>query len=217
MLKNMPTAASGRLVRRTKLEPHQKTYRINQHRDAFPLLKEEFDGRCVYSGQHVSLAGGDSQMEVDHFDPRTKTKTRQSYFDYVLATAHCNGKKWDYPLTGKPRRKIRGAVPLINPCEERDYGLHIFEDPRSCRLWGATERGRTQIRQLDLNAPHFVEERRMRAYDWSLIENPGPIRANPKEPLDKIADVINQLRRHAEQSIPRWEVKEAPPDHDWVD
>ncbi len=213
----MPIAASGRLVRRTKLEPHQRTYRVGRHRDAFPLLKEEFAGRCVYSGQHSSRAGGDSQMEVDHFDPKTKTKSKQDYFDYVLATAHCNGKKSNYPLVRNTRKKIRSAVDLINPCEEKDYGYHIFEDPNSCRIWGATERGINHIRQLDLNAPHFIEERSQRAYDWSLIENPSPIRATPKEPLEKIADIIGALRRHADQSIPKWDVKEAPPDYVWLD
>jgi hypothetical protein len=47
---------------------------------------------------------------------------------------------------------------LLNPCKETDYGEHIFEDPATGELKGASPPGCTQIRICDLNAPHLVEE-----------------------------------------------------------
>jgi hypothetical protein len=98
-------------------------------------------------------------MEVDHFDPRQKNNPIQNYCNLFLATRHCNGAKGDYwPAEAEWALDIR----LLNPCEEEDYGTHIFEHPVTHRLIGLTRPGRNQIRVCDLNAPHLVEERKQR-------------------------------------------------------
>ena len=54
------------------------------------------------------------------------------------------------------------GIRFLNCCEEWDYGVHLFEDTQTHRLFGSTPAGRYHIRMCDLNAPHFVRERRER-------------------------------------------------------
>ena len=109
--------------------------------------------------RHVENSGGKRHMDVDHFDPKLRGKKRNAYANLMLATHHCNMMKnatWTKVTAG-------GPVKLINPCEESDYGVHLFEDPVTHELVGITERGRLQIDTMDLNHPTFVRERRERS------------------------------------------------------
>ena len=76
--------------------------------------------------QHTALAGGPKAMEVDHFDPTLEGEERNAYSNLLLATRHCNlakGDRW-------PNEEDRAAgIRFLNPCEEQDYGVHLFEDP----------------------------------------------------------------------------------------
>lgn len=110
--------------------------------------------------RHERFAGGESQMEVDHFDPTLSGQKRHVYRNLYLASAHCNGKKSDYWPTAAERRV---GIRLLDPCAEIDYGKHIFEDPCSHELVGITPAGRYHIDICDLNAKTFVDERRRRA------------------------------------------------------
>lgn len=99
-------------------------------------------------------------MEVDHFDPTLKKAARHAYQNLMLATAHCNNfkrKKW--PHAALRRANIR----FLNPTLEQDYGVHIFENPETHELVGATPAGHYHIDMLDLNNETFLFERRNRA------------------------------------------------------
>lgn len=99
-------------------------------------------------------------MEVDHFDPRRKRDPIQTYENLFLSTRHCNLKKRDFwPSLAEQKQGIR----FLNCCQEADYGTHIFEDPATHEVFGITPAGRYHVRMCDLNAPHFVEERRTRS------------------------------------------------------
>ena len=100
---------------------------------------------------------------------------------------------------------------MINPCQEIDYGNHIFEDPNSHLLWGANATGRWHIRQLKLNAPHLVRERTTRTKLRLLWENPElqPLRATG-DSFSAMADQLDTLRRIIEEGITQWPLKPAP-------
>ena len=143
--------------------------------------------------QHMKRAGGKRCMEVDHFRPRGSH--RNLFTNLVPATRHCNGSKSQtWPTKGQQREGIR----LINPFIERDYGKHIFEDPTSNRLVGVTPAGQYQIIVCDLNAPHFVEERKDRSRIHKLLESSGNVTGS----LDDAKHAITELRRELEQMIP---------------
>jgi hypothetical protein len=149
--------AEGRV---SKGKGPSKQLRRHTYRDAKPDLMQDFDGRCAYSMQHASRAGGARCMEVDHFDPRLKRNKIQQYANLMLASRHCNGAKSDtWPTSEQALRGVR----LINPCLEHDYGVHIVEDPETHELVEVTPPGRYQILVCDLNAPHLVLERTQRA------------------------------------------------------
>jgi hypothetical protein len=133
----------------------------NYRKYAFPALQRDFGDRCAYSMQHRRRAGGSMMlMEIDHFDPTLKGRKRHRYSNLFLASRYCNNKKrgnWPSPAA------VARGVRFLNCCEEQDYGEHIFEDPATHRLVGASPAGKYHVRVLDLNAPHLVEERAERA------------------------------------------------------
>jgi hypothetical protein len=138
---------------RQKLRPH------NYRERALPFLLADFAERCAYSMQHVSRPGLRS-MEVDHFNPKLPARTRNSYKNLFLATRHCNNsKRQHWPSPTQQGRGLR----FLNCCEEQDYGEHIFEDRETHRVVGVSPPGRYHIRMCDLNAPHFIKERRDRS------------------------------------------------------
>jgi len=55
------------------------------------------------------------------------------------------------------------GVRFLDPTKDQDYGLHIFEDPNTHELVGASPAGKYHILRCDLNAAHLVQERRDRA------------------------------------------------------
>ena len=107
-------------------------------------------------------------MEVDHYNPNHKKDYFQEYSNLFLATRHCNGSKSDRWPSNKERSK---GHRFLNCTKEPDYGLHILEDPDSHELVGITPQGRYHVRNCDLNAPHFIKERKDRAAYWEVIQN----------------------------------------------
>lgn len=110
-------------------------------------------------------------MDVDHFDPTLRGQRRNAYSNLMLATHHCNMMKsatWTKPVAASA-----GSVRLINPCEEADYGVHLFEDPGTHEVVGWTARGRLQIDTMDLNHPAYVRERKERS-DYYLAKRSLP-------------------------------------------
>jgi hypothetical protein len=109
--------------------------------------------------QHSSRVGLKT-MEVDHFNPKLPNRLRHQYSNLFLATRHCNGAKaenWPTPA------QLKQGMRFLDCCQEQDYGVHIFEDPETHRVYGVSPAGRYHVRICDLNAPHFVHERRQRA------------------------------------------------------
>ena len=122
--------------------------------------------------QHVEYVGGDVGMHIDHHNPNLPDNIRHSYENLFLASAHCNGKKGKrWPSAEQQKLGLR----YLNPCKELDYGYHIFEDPDTFEVWGATAAGVYHIRMLDLNASHLVNERRRRFQLRALLESPNAV------------------------------------------
>lgn len=141
---------------------------FTRHRDAWPFLMADFQKRCAYSMQHITRAGGPRNMEVDHFNPRLKKRYFHDYSNLFLSTSHCNGSKSDRWPTNKERGK---GWRFLDCTKEIDYEVHIFEDPDTHELVGATPEGRYHVLNCDLNAPHFVDERTKRAECWETLRN----------------------------------------------
>jgi hypothetical protein len=126
----------------------------------------DFEGRCAYSMQHISHASGPTNMEVDHFNPRRKKDHIQNYSNLFLSTSHCNRAKSNLWPTNKERDN---GIRFLNCCKEADYGIHIFEDPDTHEVVGVTSEGRYHIDACDLNADHFIDERKRRTRIWNVL------------------------------------------------
>lgn len=138
------------------------TYREN----AWDCLALDFSERCAYSMQHRSRAGGRTGLEIDHFNPKKKRDHIQEYTNLFLATGHCNRMKGDrWPN----KRDFQNRLRFLNCCKETDYGVHIFEDPDTHEVVGVTPEGTYHVRHCDLNARHFVEERKRRSELWRVL------------------------------------------------
>lgn len=138
-------------------------------------------------------------MDIDHFDPRKKGDFIQQYGNLFWATRHCNGANWKcWPSATEQALGLR----YLNPCEEQDYGEHILEDPGTHLLVGVTPTGKYHIRMCDLNADHFVAERRERAEIWELLRTAMTVKRNQMPELT--ADLAGALRKQAENMIPEF-------------
>src|SRR5260370_537914 len=117
----MSVSTKARIVK----HPPKHRFTESTYRKAKPFLLKDSEGRCAYSLQHVEKVGY-KWMEVDHFNPNIRGPSRNDYSNLLPATRHCNGSKsglWpDAEL-----RKAGGR--FLNPAKERDYGVHIFENP----------------------------------------------------------------------------------------
>lgn len=131
-------------------------------------------------------------MEVDRFDPRRKNDYIQDYQNLFLATRHCNGAKRDNWPTAKEDAE---GYRFLNCCEERDYGVHLFEDPHTHKIKWTTRAGGYHAIHCDLDAPHLVEERRQRAELLHLLhETPVLAKQSPPELLACLEKIREQLK-----------------------
>ena len=140
-------------------------------------------------------------MEIDHFNPRKKKNFIQEYENLFFSTRHCNGSK---KATWPSESDFKLGLRFLNPCCEEDYGPHMAEDSGTHLLVGLTPAGKYHIRMCDLNADHFITERRDRAEIWALLKSGGRIKR--EHPLSDAADVVAALRKQAEQMIPEFPV-----------
>lgn len=174
--------------------PKGRITRTNYRKRALPSLLADFDHRCAYSMLHEDNAGGRMAMDVDHFDPTIKDKYVQPYENLFLASRHCNGKKQDH----WPNREMRSqGIRFLDCTSERDYGVHIFEDPITHRVFGVTPAGIYHVRVLDLNADVFVKHRTLRAtLSMVMSHTPEGIRFQP------IIKMSEELLKTAIPAIP---------------
>ncbi len=142
-------------VRRGK--PPVVPLRRKTYRKALPELRRDFGDRCAYCMRRILT---ESDMQVDHFDPRQKKNSLQAYTNLYLSDAGCNNRKGDH----WPRREDeRRGVRFLDCCREQDYGSEIFEDPATHFLVGTTPAARYHILTIGLNRLELVEIRRKSA------------------------------------------------------
>ena len=153
-------------------------------------------------------------MEVDHFDPRKKREIIQSYDNLFPAKRACNNRKNDqWPKAVE----IAAGIYLINCCVERDYGKHIFEDPISHRVWGATPAGIYHIRVLGLNTDNLIAERKDRSDQRELLikkiatVKPGVIQDPAQRAV--LCGLIKLAKANLAKLIPVIELRPEPKAH----
>ncbi|TVP75263.1 MAG: HNH endonuclease [Puniceicoccaceae bacterium] len=144
-----------------------KQFRKTTYPKAKKYLIEDIGARCAYSMLHENQMGGETCLEVEHFDPRRKKDKIQRYSNLLLSCRHCNLKKSTKWPTEEQYRK---GIYFIDPTIELDYGKHIFEDPETHEVFGVTPAGKWQILQMDLNAGFLVRKRKERA-EWNKIKS----------------------------------------------
>lgn len=155
---------SGRPVK-NKSSPREAYPKSAYRSKAFPYLCKDFEDRCAYSLVHIKSMAK-MVMEVDHFDPRIKQKSKQPYSNLVIAYRPCNNhKRAIWPV--KSQREL--GVRYLNPRQDIDYGVHIFEDPDTNKLFGVTPAGKWHVEKLALNDDYLVEQRRLRSRWEKLI------------------------------------------------
>jgi hypothetical protein len=144
--------------------------------------------------QHIEHIG-EVAMHIDHFDPRKKKRARQAYSNLYLASSQCNvSKSNNWPAWFERTSGVR----FLDPCDEQDYGAHIFEDPASYELIGTSPAGKYQISMCDLNAQHLVLKRRVRTALKEILFGPGKIKSEFVTALE----AITELRKEYDRSIP---------------
>ncbi len=147
--------------------------------------------------QHSSTLGVKT-MEVDHFNPRLPERLRDQYRNLYLASRHCNNSKRQYwPTVGQMKEGIR----FLDCCREWDYGAHIFEDPVTHRVNGVTPAGKYHVRMCDLNAPHFIAERRIRS-QLRLVLTSSPAIIHDLAKGLEVTNLLDLLDEITERLIP---------------
>ena len=170
----------------------RKVYKPWNAREALPLLLEDFGNRCAYSLVHKDTIA-DSQMHVDHFDPRKKKAC--GYDNLFPAYEPCNHAKLDsWPVKSQERAGMR----FLNPCVEDDYDAQIFEDPETHELVPAPNNPAAEfhVDVIDLNNRNLVGMRRDRALKARVLEI-GILEGTPVG-----AEIAAKLREDLKVAIP---------------
>ena len=144
------------------------------YRKALPELRRDFEDRCAYCMRHI---GTETEMQIDHFDPRKNDDKIQEYSNLFLSDAHCNGAKHDiWPTADEQAVCCR----FLNCCDEYDYGTVATY----------------HIEMIDLNDPGLVDSRRFRAEIMAKLECAREnAESNPKimEAVDKLSKMAHEL------------------------
>lgn len=185
----------SRIVRRNF--PKGKLTRFNYRKRAMPCLLADFANRCAYSMLHKDMGGGESALDVDHFDPRRKSDYLQRYSNLFPASRHCNGKKQN----AWPNKEMQAAgIRFLDCTNEHDYDVQILEDPATHRVFGITPAGRYHVRVLDLNAEVFIKHRKMRT-DLRIFLTETPLVIKPKS-LEQLRSAIQLAKNIQDLMIP---------------
>lgn len=155
--------------------------------------------------QHMEMFGGSEHLEVDHFDPRRKGDYLQKYDNLFPAKRACNNKKRaNWPDMHMEKLGIR----FLNCCKERDYDVHIFEDPDTHEVWGATPAGRYHVRTIGLNSKNLVAARAERA---KLRKRLAEMFVVVRKFDPAILGLLKALKGLLERNIPPIEYRKKPP------
>jgi hypothetical protein len=140
------------------------------------------------------------KLEVDHFRPKSKgaKKVTGHYRNLFPAWGHCNRSKGDFWPT-KQERDL--GMRLLDCTREDEYlEAHIREDPVTRELVGLSPEGKTHIAVLDLNSPHLINQRKLRAEILTKLSGPKRIKGNPS--FKAIADQLASFREQLAYLIP---------------
>lgn len=178
---------------------------------ALPYLVEDFEHRCAYSLVHISDMTK-MEMEVDHVNPATKQRSKVAYTDLVIAYRPCNNsKRAHWPTKAQQRDGVRYLLPRTDV----DYGTHIFEDPVTHKVWGATPAGIWHIEKLNLNDEFLVKRRAKRARWNAILAGDNTILTFPPGVEDKASASIAEIKELSITAIPPLPLKPQPvPDLD---
>lgn len=172
-------------------------------------IERDFEGRCAFSMIHRNKAGGGKGIQIDHFNPTLKGRSRHAYKNLFPSAASCNNKKSNrWPNDAESKKGMR----FLNPCEEHDYDEHIFEEPETGYLVATTLAGFYQITYMGLNDSHFVHNRlerknlieRLENNNLFALDNPNTP-SNELENIKKILTALNEAKDYAILNI------QAPP------
>jgi hypothetical protein len=166
-------------------------------------LEVDFARRCAYCMHHLD----DSEsplFEIDHFRPR-KSKGSHSYLNLRLACHWCNlykGMFWPaIPHLAAGQR-------LLDPCNEVDYGVHLFEIPAKPGEIEATGVGKFHVERLRLNRRPLQRKRLAREKKREQCEMLSRALGEPRVPAAtriEIEALLRELRRELALMPPRFE------------
>jgi hypothetical protein len=134
-------------------------------------------------------------IEVEHFDPRRINEEKNhSYENLLPAFGPCNRSKGNqWPSASAASAGAR----FLNPTLEKDYGVHLFEDPESHKIVAVTPAGKYHLRYLALNTEYLVVKRQNRSKAKWMREQFEITRVLSGQN----ADAMDQFLRDAESAI----------------
>ncbi len=111
-------------------------------------------------------------IEVEHFDPRRiGGKKNHSYENLLPAFGPCNRSKGRSKGYKWPSASAASAgARFLNPTVEKDYAVHLFEDPKSHKIVAVTPAGQYHLRYLALNSEYLISKRRRRSHAKALLD-----------------------------------------------
>lgn len=123
----------------------------NHYSDYKPELREDFNERCGYCGDHDFFR--QSYYEIDHFVPRKKLKViaLNDYSNLVYACRSCNNAKRAKWPTGDEKVHNDGKVGFIDPCDAI-YATQFYRG-KDGSIIACTELGHWMWRALNFGNP----------------------------------------------------------------
>jgi hypothetical protein len=139
---------------------------------------------------------GNETIEVEHFDPRRiDGKKNHGYENLLPVFGPCNRSKSNkWPSAAAESAGIR----FLNPTVEKDYGIHLFEDPQSHKIIAVTPAGKYHLRNLALNTEYLILKRKHRSMAKAVREQFDLTRALSGQ----TAEALDELLRDPEMAIP---------------
>jgi hypothetical protein len=152
---------------------------------------------------HKSNAGGSMGIHIDHFNSTLLGRRRHAYKNLFPSAGSCNITKLDnWPTDAQLKKGLR----FLNPCEEHDYGKHIFEELESGYLVATTRAGFYHIVYMGLNDSHFVDNRLERTQFHKRLDADFLIlKKSDADPRDLAAAkrIFDTLKGAVERAIPK--------------
>lgn len=104
--------------------------------------------------------------------------------------------------------ELAAGLRFLNPCTETDYGVEIFEDPKTQELVGISPAAIYHIEVLDLNHPTLVKHRLERRKLVEMTRHPVIRRNSTRAGDESTIAIVRELRAILAHKIP---LIKAPP------